>query len=34
MASNDFFSKKMILAELQYEAYNDKLLAIIETFKT
>ena len=29
-----FFSKKMIPAEIWYETHNDKLLAIVEAFKT
>ena len=29
-----FFSRKMIPAETRYETHNDKLLAIVETFKT
>ena len=34
MASDSFFFQKMILVEIQYKTYNDKLLAIIEVFKT
>ena len=33
MALNDFFSKKMIMIETQYETYNDELLTIVEAFK-
>lgn len=32
--SEVFFSQKMILAEIQYKIYNDKLFAIVEILKT
>ncbi len=33
MASDGFFSRKMISAETLYKTYNSELLAIVETFK-
>ena len=29
-----FFSRKMVLAEIQYKTYNNKFLAIVKVFKT